>query len=86
MRRDSRARRPVEEEREPNPFASVRGKCAYWRETRSDEDRWDKRVKRADRRVDCTCFVEGHVWTVTFGTVPPDCPKRDHCRYYVKTG
>lgn len=65
-------------------FAPVKGKCMYWRETDNDEDRWDTRVKREDRRVDCSCFVEGMGWSVTQSTVPEDCPLRLHCRYYVQ--
>lgn len=73
------------EERTFNLFVPVRGKCTYWREQLNGEERWDTRIKSADRRVECTCFVEGDIWTVTVGTVPSDCPKRHHCRYYVKT-
>lgn len=66
--------------------APIRGKCTWWRESERDEDRWDVRVKPADRRVDCTCFVEGTWWTVTRAEVPPDCPQRLSCRYYIKNG
>jgi hypothetical protein len=80
-------RRPVEEQEKAfNPFVPVRGKCVYWREKLNDEDRWDTRIKREDRHVECTCFVEGHVWTVTATTTPPDCPNATRCRYYVRAG
>ncbi|MDO8962874.1 MAG: hypothetical protein Q7W30_00090 [Coriobacteriia bacterium] len=66
-------------------FAPIRGKCTYWRESLNDEDRWDTSVKREDRRIACTCFVEGDQWQFTVSTTPSDCPRRYHCRYYVKS-
>lgn len=68
-----------------NPYAPVRRKCMYWRERLSDEDRWDTRIKPEDRRVECTCFVEGFGWSVTVSTLPEDCPERRRCRYYIRT-
>ncbi|MDI6900603.1 MAG: hypothetical protein QMC79_02785 [Anaerosomatales bacterium] len=68
-----------------DPYAPVKGKCTFWREQPNEDDRWDTSVKPLDRRVTCTCFIEGDVWLVTVGTIPPDCPKRYKCRYYVRT-
>jgi hypothetical protein len=56
-------------------FSPVKGKCFYWREQLSDD--WGVR---------CTCFVEGDFWEFTVDTVPGDCPRRLHCRYYTKGG
>jgi hypothetical protein len=70
----------------PDGFSPIRGKCNYWRENANEEDRWDTRVKADDKRVECTCFVEGMVWQTTASTVPSDCPERLHCRYYIKHG
>jgi hypothetical protein len=47
-------------------------------------DRWDRDVKPQDKRVVCTCFIEGRLWLVTVSTVPDDCPHRDHCRYHIR--
>ena len=66
-------------------FAPVRGKCSYWREAANEDDRWETRIKREDKRVECSCFVEGTMWSVTESAVPSDCPERLHCRYYVKS-
>ena len=71
--------------RESDGYAPVRGKCMYWRERDNEDDRWDTSVKPDDKRVECSCFVEGMIWSVTTSTVPPDCPDRRHCRYYVKS-
>lgn len=65
-------------------FSPIRGKCTYWRERANDDDQWDTRIKRDDRRVDCSCFVEGKIWTCTASTIPSDCPDRRSCRYYIK--
>jgi len=67
-------------------FAPTRGKCFYWRENPNDEDQWDTRIKKDERRVDCSCFVEGEVWTFTVNSVPSDCPQKMHCRYYIHFG
>ena len=69
---------------EMDGYAPVRGKCMYWREALSIDDKWDRRVKEEDRRVTCTCFVEGMGWQVTVATLPEDCPNKWHCRYYIK--
>jgi hypothetical protein len=67
-------------------YAPVKKKCTYWRERRYDDDRFDSRIKPADKRVECSCFVEGKAWQVTVSTVPSDCPDKLHCRYYIKNG
>jgi len=58
----------------------------WWRETWVDEDRYDLSVKAADKRVRCTCFVEGRAWTHPCGEVPRECPESAHCRYYIVAG
>lgn len=67
-------------------FAPIRGKCFYWRERAHDDDLYDTRVKKGQRRVNCSCFVEGHQWTYTEETVPSDCPDNRHCRYFIYFG
>ncbi|MDO8916044.1 MAG: hypothetical protein Q7W16_08190, partial [Coriobacteriia bacterium] len=61
-------------------YAPIKKKCTYWREHRSDDDRFDSRIKAADKRVECSCVVEGKAWQVTASTIPSDCPDRLHCR------
>lgn len=65
-------------------FTPIKGKCTWWREMPSEEDLWDVSLKEHEKRVDCSCFVEGKGWTVTRGEVPADCPEALHCRYYIK--
>lgn len=65
-------------------FHPIRGKCNWWREVPVDDDRWDLSVKADDKRVSCTCFVEGKAWTYKTAEVPSDCPDRRYCRYYIK--
>jgi hypothetical protein len=65
-------------------YAPIRKKCTYWRERRNEDDRWDPRTAKDDKRVECSCFVEGKLWLLTAATVPSDCPDRRHCRYYIK--
>jgi hypothetical protein len=67
-------------------YSPIRGKCNYWRERPHEDDRWDMTVKAPDKRIECSCFVEGKVWYATASTIPPDCPERFHCRYYIKHG
>lgn len=64
-------------------FSQVRGKCRFWRERLEEEDRFDSEVKPRDRRVHCSCFVEGIAWEVTVGTVPAECPLWYRCRYHM---
>ena len=61
----------------------IRGKCLYWRERMDEYDRWDLDVKPRDKRVLCSCFVEGKLWQVTVATLPGDCPDSEHCRYHI---
>ncbi len=65
-------------------YAPVKGKCVYWRERLNEEDRWDVRLREDEKRVECSCFVEGDIWSVTTSTIPNDCPNRWHCRYYIR--
>ncbi len=65
-------------------FTPIKGKCTWWREVPKDEDTYDIRVKADDKRVTCTCFVEGRFWEYTTATVPPQCPMWRQCRYYIK--
>lgn len=64
-------------------FAPTRGKCFYWRESLHGDDVYDVRLKKGQRRVVCSCFVEGETWTYTEVEVPSDCPKKLHCRYHI---
>jgi len=65
-------------------FSPVRGKCLWWRERASDDDLYDVSVKHDDKRVTCSCFVEGKAWTHTMSTIPVDCSDARHCRYYIR--
>lgn len=65
-------------------YAPVRGKCTFWREARSLDDQYDTRIKDDDKRVDCSCFIEGDGWTFRRADVPEDCPNSRRCRYYIK--
>lgn len=67
-------------------FAPIRDKCFYWRERTNEDDLYDTRVKKGQRRVMCSCFVEGHQWTFAEDVVPSDCPDKRHCRYYIYFG
>lgn len=67
-----------------DPYAPVRGKCTWWREFPREEDRLDTRLKPAEKRVDCSCFVEGTVWEFCDADVPVECPQHRYCRYYIK--
>ncbi len=64
-------------------YTPIHRKCLFWREQIEDEDVYDSRLSEQDRRVSCTCFVEGDRWAYTVATVPPDCPKARKCRYYI---
>jgi hypothetical protein len=65
-------------------FSPIRGKCVWWREVPNSEDLFDPSVKAAQKRVDCSCFVEGYRWTFTTAEVPIECPSYRVCRYYTK--
>jgi hypothetical protein len=63
----------------------VRGKCQFWREQLVEADRYDTGIKARDRRVHCSCFIDGHVWETTVKTLPESCPLCYRCRYYIRT-
>lgn len=65
-------------------YAPVKGKCTWWRERPDEEDAWDVRVPRPEKRVHCSCFVEGHGWEYRRDNVPSNCPEYRRCRYYIK--
>jgi hypothetical protein len=65
-------------------YSPVRGKCVWWREVPNAEDLYDLNVKEPDKRVDCSCFMEGYRWTFRTAEIPPECPTHRNCRYYVK--
>lgn len=65
-------------------YAPVPGKCKWWREQANEDDKFDVRLKRGDKRVTCSCFVEGHYWISKASEVPADCPNARSCRYYIK--
>lgn len=65
-------------------YTPIKGKCKWWREQLNEEDRFDPRLKPGQRRVTCTCFIEGDYWGVTVDEIPSDCPKSRMCRYYIK--
>lgn len=66
-------------------YHPVKGKCLYWRELLNADDEWDTRLKQEQKRVECSCFVEGDRWEYTVETVPSDCPRTRHCRYHIKS-
>jgi len=65
-------------------FTPIRGKCMWWREAPVDEDVYDVMLREDQKRMNCSCFVEGKAWTHTRGDVPADCPENKHCRYYIR--
>lgn len=65
-------------------YTPLRGKCTWWREKPVDEDLHDLRVPEHEKRVYCSCFIEGKGWSHTRGDVPSDCPEALHCRYYIR--
>lgn len=67
-------------------YTPIKGKCTWWREIPHDEDSHNMRVKAPDKRITCSCFVEGDVWIVRAEDVPSDCPECRRCRYYIKHG
>lgn len=67
-------------------FSPINGKCRFWRESAEVDDQYNTTIKKDDKRVVCTCFVEGDMWVVAKKDTPADCPKRYHCRYYIRTG
>ncbi len=67
-------------------FSPIRGKCQFWREAAHIDDTWDTRVLKEDKRVICSCFIDGDMWVTPKKETPSDCPKRYQCRYYIKSG
>lgn len=67
-----------------NVYAPVKGKCTWWREFPSEEDRFDPSISPENRRVDCMCFVEGDLWRYVSKDVPAECPEHRRCRYHIK--
>ena len=65
-------------------YAPVRGKCTWWREMVHQDDAHVVSIKRANKRVVCSCTVEGMGWTFVQSEVPSDCPEARRCRYYIK--
>ena len=65
-------------------YAPIPGKCMWWREVPNETDIHDRMLKASDKRVDCTCFVEGKAWTFKECEVPIECPEHRYCRYYIK--
>lgn len=65
-------------------YSPIKGKCTWWREAAVHEDVWDTRIREDEKRVQCSCFIEGTAWTTTRGEVPSDCPESRRCRYYIK--
>lgn len=65
-------------------YTPVKGKCTWWRERAVDEDIWDPRLPDTERRVRCSCFIEGKGWTYEAAKLPLDCPDERHCRYYIR--
>ena len=67
-----------------DPFAPIRGKCVWWREMPNEEDLYDSDLKSPQKRIECSCFVEGYQWTFVAAEVPAQCPRERECRYFVK--
>ncbi len=67
-------------------YTPIKGKCMWWRETMVEEDAHDIMVKPEDKRIHCTCFVEGYQWTHARNELPEDCPNTRKCRYYIRSG
>ncbi|KAF0206815.1 MAG: hypothetical protein Q8S43_03810 [Actinomycetota bacterium] len=67
-------------------YTPIKGKCRFWREAPEMDDLYNTAIKKDDKRVVCTCFVEGDMWVVPTKDTPSDCPKHRMCRYYIKTG
>ena len=65
-------------------YTPVKNKCIWWRELPIDEDTWNTRVPEDDKRVYCSCFIEGQGWVHPRIEVPHDCPDSRRCRYYIR--
>lgn len=66
-----------------DPYSRVPGKCVWWREMPNAEDWSNPNVKPAEKRVGCSCFIEGFQWTFVTAEIPAECPKSRSCRYFV---
>jgi hypothetical protein len=64
-------------------YSPIRGKCVWWREVPHADDTFDSRLKDSEKRVECSCFVEGFGWVFETKDVPAECPNHRACRYYV---
>jgi len=69
---------------EQDPYAPIKGKCTWWREFPNEEDKHDVRLKEPEKRIYCSCFVEGMGWTFRRAEVPSQCPEARACRYFIK--
>ena len=58
----------------------------WWREVLVEEDAHDITIKPEDKRIRCTCFVEGYEWLYPKKETPSDCPSTRSCRYYILSG
>ncbi|GAV32096.1 MAG: hypothetical protein H5T75_01030 [Coriobacteriia bacterium] len=67
-------------------YSPIKGKCQFWREQPDEDDAYSLSVKPEDKRIRCTCWVDGDLWVFKASEVPSDCPRRMQCRYYIKTG
>jgi hypothetical protein len=65
-------------------YTPIKGRCIWWRERAVEEDAYETRLKEEQKRVNCSCFVEGKGWVVPRCEVPADCPESRHCRYYIR--
>lgn len=65
-------------------YTIVRGKCQFWREHMVDADRFDTAMKPRDRRIQCSCFIDGFTWNATVRTLPESCPLHYRCRYFIR--
>ncbi|MDA3936350.1 MAG: hypothetical protein PF636_05725 [Actinomycetota bacterium] len=67
-----------------DPYTPIKGKCNWWRENLMEDDRYDTSIKDDDKRVACSCFVEGFFWEYRAADVPSNCPQNRSCRYYIR--
>jgi len=61
-----------------DPNAPIKGKCVWWREFPNEEDTYNVRVKEHDKRVNCSCFVEGRRGLSRVPMCPPTVRTRAH--------
>lgn len=65
-------------------FTPISGKCTWWRERAVEEDVWSPRLRAEEKRVNCSCFLEGYVWTVQRQEIASECPRNRMCKYYIR--